>query len=447
MRLDATLAQASSGLDSIGRRLSVIAQNVANADTAGYVRETVPVEAAVAGDQGMGVRTGPAQRRIDQALQADLLGAAGRAAGGALRQASLASIDEASGAPGAGQDLASLLGRLRDSLSALGSDPANATRQRAGVARAADLAAGVNALGATITSARQAAQDGLATDLASANAALATVGRLGAQIALARNRNESTADLEDKRDAQLRTLAELAGARAMPQPNGQTLVMSGGTVLPTDGSDPLSVAASSLGPGAVAPPLLVAGRPAPPLGGRIGAAVELRDTTLPALQASLDGFATNLAAGFAAAGLTLFTNPAGFPLPATGAAQTITVDPAVQAAPRMLRDGPGPAGPAGATALIDALLTGPLATGAGTLAGQAADLVSRHAAAASGAATQAQTETGIRDSLQTKLSATTAVTVDSEMAEMIRLQNSYGANARVISSVQQMWTQLLDSIR
>jgi flagellar hook-associated protein 1 FlgK len=37
--------------------------------------------------------------------------------------------------------------------------------------------------------------------------------------------------------------------------------------------------------------------------------------------------------------------------------------------------------------------------------------------------------------------------MDTEMSNMIQLQNSYGANARVIAAVQSMWTQLLSSVQ
>jgi flagellar hook-associated protein 1 FlgK len=39
------------------------------------------------------------------------------------------------------------------------------------------------------------------------------------------------------------------------------------------------------------------------------------------------------------------------------------------------------------------------------------------------------------------------VDVDQEMAAMVMLQNSYAANARVMSAVQQMFEQLLGAVR
>jgi len=37
--------------------------------------------------------------------------------------------------------------------------------------------------------------------------------------------------------------------------------------------------------------------------------------------------------------------------------------------------------------------------------------------------------------------------MDTEMSQMLALQNAYSANARVISTVQSMFTQLLQSVQ
>jgi flagellar hook-associated protein 1 FlgK len=36
--------------------------------------------------------------------------------------------------------------------------------------------------------------------------------------------------------------------------------------------------------------------------------------------------------------------------------------------------------------------------------------------------------------------------MDTEMSNMIALQNAYGANAKVIAAVQTMWAQLLNTV-
>ena len=453
MRLDGIIGQASSGLDSVSRRLATIAQNVSNADTAGYVRQSVAVSSLVAGGQGNGVRTGVASRTVDAALQAGVFAAGGEVAGHGLRQGALAAIDEASGVPGSGGDLAGLVGALRDGFSALASDPANETQQRAVANQASALALGVNGLAGAVQQQRQAAQDGLVDDVARANAALAAVGRLSDQVIAAQARGEGSADLEDQRDAAIRTVAELTGAKFLPQANGDLLAVSGGTVLPTRStSGPLSIGAAALAantPAAAVPALLVNGVARPIVGGRIGAALDLRDNVLPGLQAGLDKFAEDLAAGFSGAGIDLFTDGAGVVPGAVtvGFAGLIRVNPAAQGTPRLVRDGSAAAGAAGDTTRIDAVLRGVLATGSGSLAAQASGLVAGHAGLAATAARGLETEQAVQSRLEGKLEAGSSVSVDSELAEMVRLQNSYGANGKVVAAVQAMWTQLLDSVR
>lgn len=454
MSLGGVLNVSSSGLESVGRRIATVSQNVANAGTAGYVRQTVSVTSATAGGQGMGVRTGPATRTVDDRLQADMLSASADAVGQRTRSAALASIDAASGTPGSGSDLPSLLGALRDAFTALQSDPANAVRQRSVIDRADTLARGLGSLAGAASDARQAAQDAAVADVTTANDALQTIGTLSKQIIEAMSRDESTADLEDQRDRSIRTLTDLTGARVLRQANGDVLAIAGGLVLPTGGGPgPLALASATLAPGTLpaAPQVSVDGVPAggEAFGGRIGANLALRDGVLPAVQDGLDGFAQSLAARFNLQGLALFTDPAGA-VPAVqqaGFARTIRVSDAVRAAPAMLRDGVAPAGAAGSTVLIDRLLDRVLGSGSGSLAAAASRVAGSHASLAAQAASSAETTEAVQRLLDSKLTEGTGVSLDTETADLVRLQNAYAANAKVIAAAQAMWTQLLDSVR
>lgn len=450
MRLDGALSEAASGLDSIAKRLATVSQNVANASTPGYVDRTRAVSSLDAGGEGAGVGTGVESRSVDLVLQGNLGTAGAQVADSQLRQGALAAVDAASGTPGSGQDLASLVGALRDSFSTLLNDPANATQQGAVVQGAAALARGVNAVGTAISGARQSAQDGIAVDVSAANAALKAVDTLSARIVAARAQGDGTAGLEDERDAQIATVTQLTGARFLPQKDGTLLAVSGGTILPQSGTA-LAVAPGALAPGIAGSPFTVNGQPASlgSPGGRIGAALALRDTVLPGLQSGVDGFARALATGFAARGLTLFTDSTGaVPGSGSGFAQTIQVNPAVTAAPNLVRDGTGgAAGGTGNTAVIADVLGSVLAGGSGTVSGQASDLVSSHASLAASAGAQVTADTAVQTSLQAKLDAGTGVSVDKELAQLVQLQNSYGANAKVIAAVQSAWTDLLQSVQ
>lgn len=451
MRLDGALSEAASGLDSIAKRLATVSQNVANASTPGYVDRTRTVSSLDAAGEGGGVSTGVETRSVDLVLQGNLGMADAQVADSQLRQGALAAVDAASGTPGSGQDLASLVGALRDSFSTLLNDPANATQQGAVVQGGAALARGVNAVGTAISGARQSAQDGIVVDVAAANSALKAVDTLSVRIVAARAQGDGTAGLEDERDARIATVTLLTGARFLPQQDGSLLAVSNGVILPQTGTG-LAMAPGALAPGIAGSPLTVNGQPAllGSPGGRIGAALALRDTVLPGLQGGVDGFARALATGFAAQGLTLFTDSTGT-VPSAGTpgfAQAIQVNPAVSAAPNLVRDGTGgAAGGTGNTAVIAGVLGSVLAGGSGTVSGQASTLVSAHATLAASAGAQVAVDTAVQTSLQAKLDAGTGVSVDKELAQLVQLQNSYGANAKVIAAVQSAWSELLQSVK
>ena len=113
----------------------------------------------------------------------------------------------------------------------------------------------------------------------------------------------------------------------------------------------------------------------------------------------------------------------------------------------MVRDGAGPAGAAGSTALIDRVLDRVLGSASGSLVATASALVSQNAGLAADAAGQLATEQAVQASLDKKLADETGVSLDTETADLVRLQNAYAANAKVMSASQAMWTQLLDSVR
>lgn len=454
MFLGNAMSSAASGLDSITRQLALVSQNVANAGTPNYVKQSLTLTDAQAGGQTFGVRTGPAIRAMDDTLQANLFASAGTESGDTLTQAALERIDQVSGAPGDGQDLPGMFGALRDAFSKLANDPANGTQQRAVVNQAQTLTQGINTLGKALIQERQTAQDSLVQQATTANTALRALGTLSDQIIVAQSRGESTADLEDQRDGQMRTVAELTGAKFVKQSNGDLMAIAGSSVLPLRAtSGPFSIASTNITgstPQALVPKLMVNGAPVTGMGGQMGANLTLRDTTVPAMQAGLDGWAQSLASSFSTQGLTLFTDGAGAvpaAAAATGFSTTIQVSNAVAATPSMTRDGTSPSGLAGDAALVNKVLDNVFAGGANSLSGQATALIAGYSSQATDAAAHATTSTSIRSALETKLNSQTGVSVDSEMADMIRLQSAYAANAKVITAVQNMWMQLLQVVQ
>ncbi len=81
-----------------------------------------------------------------------------------------------------------------------------------------------------------------------------------------------------------------------------------------------------------------------------------------------------------------------------------------------------------------------------TLAGTATALVGAESSDSATETSQLDTAQTLQSTLQSKLSNETGVNMDTEMSDMIALQNAYGANAKVMSAVQAMFDQLLGAV-
>ncbi|MGH7121241.1 MAG: flagellar hook-associated protein FlgK [Acetobacteraceae bacterium] len=506
MSLNGALAIASGGLWNINQQLALISENVANAATPQYAVESLSQQSLASSGQPMGVETGIATRNVSLALQASVF--AENASSGALQTTTtaLSAIDSVMGTPGAGGDLASLVDSLQNAFSTLNNDPSNPTQQQAVVQSASGLAVEINTLSAAYTTARQNAENAIVSEVGTINTTLASIGKISEQIVAAQAQGQSTADLGNQRDQQMQALSGLISVKFLPQSNGDMLVVTpGGLELPIHGvSAALAVSPATIGAGATypgsIPPITLGGVDVTGqlTGGSLGANITLRDQTLPDYQAGLDEFSENLATRFAAQGLTLFTDGAGnvpsgggSPVQSgyVGFASEIEVNPAVTANPALVRDGtnaiagspagassftPNPSGgPAGFATLITRVLNytfgadvqagvaqplpnaaglGPLGTLAlpfpapTTPESFATSLVGQEAndsADASGSLATAQaTQTGLTN----QLSASSGVSIDQQMSQMVALQNSYGANARIVAAVQSMWTDLMNAV-
>ena len=91
-------------------------------------------------------------------------------------------------------------------------------------------------------------------------------------------------------------------------------------------------------------------------------------------------------------------------------------------------------------------LTAPFSAG-GTLSDFATNLVSSQAEQSATTTSNLTTEQALQTSLNAKVSAVSGVNMDTEMSLMLSLQNAYGANARVISAVQSMFTDILQAVQ
>lgn len=508
MSLDSSLAIATGGLANINIQLGVISNNIVNASTPDYSTETANQDSLVAGSQGLGVQTEATTRAINLALQQSAFQQDTTVSGLTTTTNGLQTIDALQGTPGQGNDLGSLLDNVQSSFSTLLGDPSNASQQSAVVSAAGNLANGINTLSNAYTQQRQTTQNDVVTQVSSMNSYLTQIGSLSNRIVAAQVAGQSTADLANQRDAAVHSLSNIIGIKTLNQANGNMIVTTtSGTQLPTLASQGIvQTSGATVGPSGT---YADGGIPAITLGGvditnqlqggSLGADITLRDSTIPTFQGELDEFSQSLASRFSGQGLALFTDPTGnvptgggMPVQTgyVGFASEIQVNPAVIANPSQVRDGTqniagsgtgasafttNPAGgPAGFTTMItrvlnyafganaqdgvpqpagntsglgpDGTLSAPYAAPA-TLADNATALVSAQAAVSGAATSQLSAEQTVQTALNNNLNSVSGVNMDSQMSYMIQLENAYGANARIITTVQAMFTQLLQAVQ
>src|SRR5262249_56430887 len=79
----------------------------------------------------------------------------------------------------------------------------------------------------------------------------------------------------------------------------------------------------------------------------------------------------------------------------------------------------------------------------GTLPSYIGQMMTQQGQAAANASSLQEGQDIVVNALQTRMNTVSGVNIDQEMTSLLNLQNTYGANARVFSAVQQMYQMLL----
>src|SRR6266446_1660990 len=119
MSLTQSLSTALAGLNVTQSGLSVIAGNVANAQTPGYVAKIVDQSATTGGDVGESVRIAGINRQLDQFVQQQLRIESSGGAFADLRASVLQQLQQIYGQPGSATTLDALSGNLANAVQAL----------------------------------------------------------------------------------------------------------------------------------------------------------------------------------------------------------------------------------------------------------------------------------------------------------------------------------------
>ncbi|MGC2775162.1 MAG: flagellar hook-associated protein FlgK [Bradyrhizobium sp.] len=315
MSLTQALGAAAAGLRVSEAGLSLIAANVANAQTPGYVRKTVSQQITASGGDLVSVRVAAINRELDQYLQRQLRA---ESSGGAYADAKAQyyqRLQKIYGDPGSPSSLETVYTKLTAAAQALATSPADYSA-RANLLNAAQaVTQQLNSLTSDIQGVRGDTEQALADAVRSANTAIQGLAQVNAHLATSQLPDASKASLLDQRDQYLDQLAQLMDIKFTEnQFNQVTVFTSSGVQLlgaqtsrlsfDTQGmmtataewsSDPAQrqVGTITLTSQNGASIDLVATKAF--RSGRIAALLEMRDQVLVQAQSQLDEFAAGLA--------------------------------------------------------------------------------------------------------------------------------------------------------
>ena len=481
MSISGALSNALSGLTVNARMAKTVSNNLSNSLTDGYGVRSLELSAGQTGGAGGGVRVISVNRFVDAGILADRR-LADAALGGEERSAeTLARLQQTLGGPEDAAGLSARLSQFEQALISASSDPASENRLANVVSRLNDVTDTLNANTKSIQAFRQDADANIARDIEVLNSSLLQVEEMNGDILRIRSSGGDTTTLLDSRQKVVDQIAEIVPVREIVRENGTIgLMTTTGTTL-VDGRavqfefdrTPTITADMELSGGLLSGITLdgVALDPATGIGrldgGSLGATFALRDTKLVQAQQSLDGIAADLAARLqdpntdptlSAGDVGLLTDYGGVMDPAdtTGLAGRISVnaslDPLQGGSAQLLRDGlnaaaPGPIGDATQINRWITALDTPRADISGaaerTAAGRVADFVAQVGSTRLAAEEKLSYTSARWDSLkQAELAG--GVDTDLELQNLLRIEQAYAANAKVIQTVDFMMQRLME---
>jgi flagellar hook-associated protein 1 FlgK len=436
---------AGSGIDAQQAAMDTVAENLANANTPGYIQES-PTLVATAGDYlgvGTGVTTDGATQAFDGLLVVNNQRAEGALAQTSSLQQVLQGVQSAfpvSTSSGMASDLTSFW----QSWDAVAQNPSNASDRAQVVHMADNVVTDLAASSSEIATSSVAAQSQLGSLTTADNVLLSQAAELNTQIVVTEGSGASPNSLVDQQNQVMNQLAQDLGAVGTAQPNGTTNVTIGGVTV-VQGST-----ASTLQVSGTAGSLTLTtqgGIAVPATAGTAAGLLAAVNQYLPAFQTNLDTVANDLATtvnGQLAAGFTA-SGVAGTPLFLGSGASGLSLNPTIVANPQLIA--------ASATATQpDAANNGANAQGMASLfntpggpdqAYQA--FVQTMGAQISGVNSQVETQTSVANAAAQNLQAVSGVDTNSQLVLMLNYQQAYQASAKVISTVDTMIQSLLSA--
>ncbi len=483
MSISSTLSSALSGLTASSRAAEVVSSNIANAMTDGYGVRRLDTASRQVGNNGSGVRVVGVTRQEDAILVAQRRLSGSNLAATQTTSDFMARFEAMIGSPDQPGSLSARMAEFEGRLVSAVNNPWSGAQLSNAVQGAQSVAEALNDLSNGIQDERLRADADISRAVGRINSALEGLEELNKRILSTNAKGGEIASLLDAQGQLVDQIAPFIPLQARRENNGTLhLYSTDGQVLlnhraatlgfdPASGMDPFLTLTDGHLSGLTVngTPLRLEGAHPAFEGGQLSAMFQLRDGLGPGAQAKIDAVARDLAARFDAAGLDatlapgspgLFTD-AGAAVEAVneiGLAGRLRVNAAVLpsqgGAEWRLRDGLGAAveGPSGnatyLTAQFEALSATrtPASGGFSSTPRSMSGLISETLSIAGMNRSTAELSLSQSSARHTALMAAElagGVDTDDELQRLLKIEQMYAANARVISVAEALMDELM----
>jgi flagellar hook-associated protein 1 FlgK len=488
MSLTLSVDTARSSLQATADQISVVSRNIARVHDADATRKT----ATVVSGPGVGVSIPQIGRTSNPLLfNAYLTANSGNQANTAIVSA-LDQLQSTVDDTDQERSPAALIAKLSAALQTYSAAPENPAVAASVVSAAKDVSNALNSASDTVTQVRRQADSDIATSVSNINSLLSQFQVLNNQVIRWSNSSNDITDVLDARDAILKQLSTEVGIRTVSRDNGDIAIYTDSGVTLFDKvpravtfEQTPNLAAGASGAAVYADGVPIAGTShlLEIQSGKLAGLISVRDDVAVTYQSQLDEMARGLINAFAETDQSatptlpavagLFTYSGGPGLPPSGSvtaglASSIRINPNVDPAQggdaELIRDG-GISGNAAYkynttnapafTDRIQALITGlgsaqtfdatTQLPSSGSVIDYAKHSVSWMEALRQSATAEADYRSTVAQRATSSLSQGTGVNLDEEMTNLLDLERIFQASSRLINTVDEMLSTLLQA--
>jgi len=233
MSLTQAISSALTGLQATQQGLALVADNVANANTPGYIRKSLLLKNSSAG--GTGVQVVGISRELDQFVQRQLRTEVAGANYASTINQYYSRLDQVFGKPGGNDALDTLFNSFTASLNALTASPDSIAAQGSVLNQAQVLAQHLNAMSSDIQQIRSQAESGIADGVNRVNQLLQDIAQVSTRITATDGADAASAALLDQRDKDITELSGLIDIRVISTDHNSISIFTNSGVSLYDG--------------------------------------------------------------------------------------------------------------------------------------------------------------------------------------------------------------------